>query len=1203
MNPTDAHTAYLNALFNTMEEAVLVIDKFQNIQAGNPAASKLFGLASSAVSGSSLTRLIPEGIPEKIIIRNKPLSIILNVKLAGGSLAPLRAEVQPIEGVSQWLLVLKKESLVKNTGVEGSFLEEKIKTKALLEAIPDTILMLNFKGDFMDHYPALSGNFPWVKADVIGCNIKDIFPVEITGFFTGAIDQIRKTKKPQHFEFRLENGNISYYEARLVPMNDHRVLTLIRDVTETLRNRRALKDEKSRLQNYMDSAASLFVVIKPDYRISLVNQKVCEVLGYTKEELLDKNWLSFLGNPSERKTLQILFDRAMKGKSKLSEYFERPIGTRTEKNRLIRWRNAILKDANGQVTGLICSGVDLTEQKAAEAELLESESRNRAILQAIPDVILLHDRGGKVLSIQASDSNQALFRPEKMEGRIVSELFPKETALQMEHKIRKCLEEQVVVRLEFSVDTKKERKYIEIRYVPLNNQQVMGVARDITQAKSIQQILNLRNRALEAAGNGILISDARMPDMPIIYCNEAFTTITGYPREEILGRNCRFLQGTDRDQKGIAVIRKALKKGKSSNVVIRNYRKDGSLFWNELTITPIFNGSGSPTHFIGVQNDISELIFEAKQKDHIRKILEAINQDLALEDVAGAIMEFVKSRIPDLSAHLALKLPDSNVLKSVGGSGMSKSLGHKLEYISLDETSNCPCQKANYSKKRVIFEDLSKVKVISPFIGILKKDGNKSSWSYPILSSDNKVLGTCTFFGRQIGKPRKDQVHIIRDAIQLASLAMERHLTQKSLEESKQKLEQYAKNLENDVAQRTMEVESTVKKLLKTNSNLEEQIHTRKEAEKRATASKVLFGAIAKNFPKGVIMVFDKDLKYVHLEGEELDRMGLLHWRFKEKSIMKTPGLSENQLADLKSKINCTLGGSHLSFELTQGTNVYAVNSTPLPLKDGTGQALMVFSNVTEHKKAEQELLRTLHIEQQLNELKSRFISMASHEFRTPLSAIHSSAILIGKQNGPGKEEKRLRYLNQIKKNVRNLVVILNDFLSLGKLEEGKIKYQPYSFDLLNLIGSVLEELESSLKVGQHFAEGFEMSALPVTLDPKLVRQILVNLLSNAIKYSPENCPIFIQIDKDRGYLKICIQDKGIGIPEEEQGQLFERFFRAGNAVNIPGTGLGLHIVKQYTELMGGNISFHSRLDEGSTFCLHLPIHPKTVNDEKNTDH
>jgi signal transduction histidine kinase len=377
---------------------------------------------------------------------------------------------------------------------------------------------------------------------------------------------------------------------------------------------------------------------------------------------------------------------------------------------------------------------------------------------------------------------------------------------------------------------------------------------------------------------------------------------------------------------------------------------------------------------------------------------------------------------------------------------------------------------------------------------------------------------------------------------------------------------------------------------MQSNLSLQTQIKTTREAEDRARANQELFGAIARNFPKGVIMVFNTRGQYVHLEGEELGRMGLKDWNYEGKPISKTPALSLGEFEDLEEKVSQTLQGQHLSFEIHIKDNTYSVNSMPLYVKETPGWALLVLTNVTEQKKSEKDLLRALRIEQELNDLKSRFISMASHEFRTPLSAIHSSAILIGKQNAPGKEDKRLRYLRQIQNNVRNLVVILDDFLSLSKLEEGNIEALPEKFDALDLIRSVLEELESNLKVGQHFAEAFEMPSLEVYQDPKFLRQILVNLLSNAIKYAPEKSTILIKIETDGPFFTIAIVDKGMGIPAGDQEQLFSRFFRAANALNIPGTGLGLHLVKLYTELMGGTITFKSELNKGSTFTLRLPI-------------
>ena len=171
---------------------------------------------------------------------------------------------------------------------------------------------------------------------------------------------------------------------------------------------------------------------------------------------------------------------------------------------------------------------------------------------------------------------------------------------------------------------------------------------------------------------------------------------------------------------------------------------------------------------------------------------------------------------------------------------------------------------------------------------------------------------------------------MVQDATQLAGLAIERYFTRIHLEESNSKLEQYAKNLEKDVAQRTEEVESTLQKLMESNLSLQTQIKTTQQAEERALANQELFAAIARNFPKGVIMVFNTFRNYVHLEGEELDRMGLREWMFLGKPILKTPGFSAEELKGLDKKIRQTLGGQHLSFEIHIKESTYAVNSMPL---------------------------------------------------------------------------------------------------------------------------------------------------------------------------------------------------------------------------------------------------------------------------------
>jgi signal transduction histidine kinase len=178
-------------------------------------------------------------------------------------------------------------------------------------------------------------------------------------------------------------------------------------------------------------------------------------------------------------------------------------------------------------------------------------------------------------------------------------------------------------------------------------------------------------------------------------------------------------------------------------------------------------------------------------------------------------------------------------------------------------------------------------------------------------------------------------------------------------------------------------------------------------------------------------------------------------------------------------------------------------------------------------------------------------------------------------------------------------VVILNDFLSLSKLEEGKVIANPENFELVQFSKSIIEEMDATKKEGQNILLTPAEASFQVFLDPKLLSHILINLLSNAIKYSNENQDIVLSITRSVKQVILTIIDKGIGIPEEEQKKLFSRFFRADNANNIQGTGLGLHIVKQYVELMGGTVSFTSKVHKETSFRVKLPfkmVEPKIIN-------
>lgn len=240
-------------------------------------------------------------------------------------------------------------------------------------------------------------------------------------------------------------------------------------------------------------------------------------------------------------------------------------------------------------------------------------------------------------------------------------------------------------------------------------------------------------------------------------------------------------------------------------------------------------------------------------------------------------------------------------------------------------------------------------------------------------------------------------------------------------------------------------------------------------------------------------------------------------------------------------------------------------------------------------EQSQEELSEALDKERQLNEIKSRFVSMASHEFRTPLSTMLSSANLLKKYTLTEDQPKRERHIDKITGSIHHLNLLLEDFLSLGKLDEGKLSVNSQPVVLEEIIQDSIGELEGQLKEGQKIVFSHN-GPCKLKSDKSLLKNILFNLLSNAIKFSDKDKEIKIAFTHDEEMASISVQDEGIGISEEDQEHLFSSFFRGKNAVNIQGTGLGLHIVRRYLEMLGGRIAIKSTLGKGTTITFSLPI-------------
>ncbi len=246
-------------------------------------------------------------------------------------------------------------------------------------------------------------------------------------------------------------------------------------------------------------------------------------------------------------------------------------------------------------------------------------------------------------------------------------------------------------------------------------------------------------------------------------------------------------------------------------------------------------------------------------------------------------------------------------------------------------------------------------------------------------------------------------------------------------------------------------------------------------------------------------------------------------------------------------------------------------------------------------KERTKQLTKALTKEKELNELKTRFLSLVSHEFKTPLSSILTSITLLSKYTQTEQQVKRDKHVTTIRNKVKYLDTILNDFLSVERLESGKVNYTLESFPLSKIINEVVYDANMLLKAGQKIQYPDDIDDLIIEFDEKTLGLVLSNLIHNAIKYSPENSVINLVVKKEESFITLQIVDQGMGIPGTEQKHIFNRYFRAKNALKTQGTGIGLNIAKQHLENLGASLEFTSEENNGSTFTVHIPMHPIQV--------
>jgi PAS domain S-box-containing protein len=825
--------------------------------------------------------------------------------------------------------------------------------------------------------------------------------------------------------------------------------------------------------------------------------------------------------------------------------------------------------ADGKPRRVIGTHTDIAGRRQAEGEILVTKNKLQATLDAIPDLLFEVGLDGRIYDYHARRASLLAAPPDVFLGKAVSEVLPPKAAKVCMSAILEAAEKGWSGGVEYSLQLPQGERWFELSVAPMHESDTIDrrfilLARDITERKQAEEKNRQQTVALESAANGIVITDK---NGTIEWINPAWSALTGYSKEEAIGKNPRILKSGVQDRAFYKKLWNTILAGKAWRGELVNKRKDGRLYTEEETITPVLDEHGAVKNFIAIKHDITK----RKQSEIALARTNQRLQSLRLIDHAllGATVEGGSADIEALR-HLAALVPCGRIniiaLDEISDSARftARAIGDGLSASRVNE----PVSLADLRLNEMQDDEMAVVKLEADKLNPLEKElydiGGRALVKAPLIVQ-GKLIGMLALSSENPDFFSGEYLEIIKDVS--AQLALSLHHANLLSE-----IRRHAEQMEKRVQERTAEIETT-----------------RQRLELAVNAGEI--GVWEINFKENKV-VWDSHMHLIHgTRLGEFDNSPDNWWR------MIDPQDVDRSRKNFQVALERTglLVDEHRIVRPDRSLRYVAANAVVLYGADHKPERMIgVNVDVTERREVEETMRRAnLEMERALR-IKDEFLANMSHELRTPLNAVMGISESLLEQTIGTLNEKQQKYIATINESGAHLLSLINDILDLSKIESGRMELNITDISVKSLFESSFRMVkEMALK--KNITITFEEDARVQDMrgDPRRLLQMLVNLLSNAVKFTPAGGKAGVQVfaDPDLNEIKITVWDTGIGIAEEDIPRLFQSFVQldANLSRQYSGTGLGLMLVMQMARMHGGNIGVQSNLNEGSRFMVSLP--------------